>query len=257
VTDVRRLEHKIAKFASPASPVAADGREIGAVGRRDRLQAILQEIDEIILPSTLTFRNDGADALVLEVANRRLLRFNGAIAPQGEEGGELMTTGLVQAIDDLFAGAKPPRIRTSRLGRDIDPEEIGCSSAALAEAWGIDLYGSTSQDPAERLDTFMKACSDLSTAWFRLDAPGIIQKSGTEEDTGRLAALAESDLSAIDRSLNSCAADADGARCAILGPGDDGARSIAYIKAETSLALVMFASEDVSAFNALWQRVYQ
>ena len=184
MTDLRRLEHKIARLAAPDEHIEADGRDIGAADRRGRLLAIMQEIDETILPRTLTFRNDVAGVLVLEVANRRLLSVNDALAPQTGERGEVLTAELVQVIEAFLASTNELKISASRLGRPIGPDEIGCSSAMLAKEWGIDLYRSSPESLAERLDTFMEACSDLSSAWLRHDAPGIIQKSGTEEETG-------------------------------------------------------------------------
>ncbi len=255
--DRRRLEHKIARSGTPDGPIGVDGRELVAADRGSRLRAVLQEIDEVILPSTLTFRNDAGHTLALEVANRRVLRIENIPVPRTDEDGEFPTARLVEAIEGFVAGEGVLKVRSAKLGRQISPDEIGCSSETLAKELAIDLYGGASEDLIDRFGTFVDSCAGFSTASFRLDASGIVQKSGPEEDTRRLAALAESDLLAMDRQFDRCSRGVAPARCAIVGSGDDGARSIAYVKADTSLALILVASEHVPEVNALWHRIHR
>lgn len=256
MTNTRRLEDKIARLAGPDIPIQEDGREVGGRDRRGRLLAFIQEIDETILPSELVFDNYAKDALVVEVANRRLLRLNGEDLPQTGDG-EVLFPDLAQTIEDFLSETDTLKVTASRISRQIDPSEVGCSSTMIAKYWAIDPYRGAPESALDRLDIFMEACSVLSSAWMRLDAPGIIQKSGTEEDTQRLAAIIESDLSEVDRNLEQCTSDSSGSHCTILGTSSGDARSIAYVKAGTSLALVIFASEQLPQVHSLWQSIHR
>jgi len=257
VTDLRRLKHKIARLAASGNEIDAAGRDLGPASGRDGLLAILQEIDETILPSKLTFRIEDIVDVELEVANRRLLSFNGAIVPTDDKGRDLLIAALEQAVEGLFAGTGSPKVTASPINRKIGPDEIGCSSTMLAKVWGIDLYGDASGNTAERLDAFMDACSGISLAWLRRDAHDSIQKRGSDQDTTRLATLLEYDFPALERSFEGGSPDTRGAHCAILGSARNGTNAIAYIKTDTSLALVLIAPEGVPKFHALWQNTYQ
>jgi hypothetical protein len=204
----------------------------------------------------LVFSTSAQDKLVLEVANRRLLRLNGTALPQTEEG-EFLLSVPARTIESFVSGTQMLKVKGSRLSHQIDPSEVGCSSTVIAKFWGIDLYRSASESEEIKLDSFMEACSPLSFAWMRLDASAIMQKSGTIEDTQLLASIFESDLSEVDRNLGQFTSEPIGPNCTIFGTQCSDGRSIAYLKAGTSLALVLFASDNLSQVHSLWRSIHQ
>lgn len=256
MTKSTRLEHKIARLAEPDASVQKDGRLLTATDLRGRLLVLLQEIDETILPSKLVFSTAAQDKLVLEVAHRRLLRLNGTALPQTAEG-EVLLSVPAGRIQGFVSGTEILKVKGSRLSRQVDPSEVGCSSTAIAKFYGIDLYRTAPESEEIRLDSFMEACSPLSSAWMRIDASGIIQKSGTIEDTQLLAAILESDLAELDRNLAQFTSEPIGPYCTIFGTSCRDKRSIAYLNAGTSVALVLFVSKKSSQVHSLWRSIHQ
>ena len=267
MSEIRRLQDKLAKLSAAAEGVDNGGRNIRAADKKGLLLAVLHEIDETILARELTFQNDAGSTLVLVVAARRLLGlgeqtgaakspFHDTILGQSfSEPSEALFGALAALLNEFLEGTSKLVVRPRKLSRATDPSEIGCSAEALAQAWSLELYGSHESASSDRIEDFIAACAKISLASVRFDAENIRQKSGQEDELQRLVGLAQRNHSHLDSLLSNCVVKSDAPRCAILGSSDGNRQSILYVASGTVRALVMISSDQLADIYSLWRNV--
>lgn len=267
MSEIHRLQDKLAKLRAAAEGVDSGGRNIRAADKKGLLLAILHEIDETILGRELTFHNDAGSTLVFEVAARRLLglgeQSGAAKSPSYEtilgqsfsEASGTLFDALAALLDDFLADTSKLVVKSRKLSRATDPSEIGCSAEALAQAWSLDLYNGNGSASTDQLDEFFAACAEISLASVRFDAENIYQKSGQEDELQRLVELAQCDHSHLDKLLDECIAKANPPRCVVLRSSQGNRESILYVAAGTARALFMISSEIFSDVISLWRVV--
>ncbi len=267
MSDIHRLQDKLAKLSAATEGADSGGRNIRAVDKKGLLLAILHEIDETILARELTFQNDAGSALVLEVAARRLLglaeqsgaakspSYDTILRQSFSEPSETLFGALAALLDEFLEGASKLVVRSKKLSRATDPSEIGCSAEALAQAWSLDLYDGDGSAAADQLDEFFAECAEISLASVQFDAEKIHRISGQEDELGRLVELAQRDHAHLDKFLDECIAKSATPRCVVLGSSHGNRESILYVAAGTTRALFMISSEQLADIISLWHRV--
>ena len=163
MSEDKRLRDKLGKLA--AEDDGAGPRRLPAGPDGDLTRAILEEIDETILPRTLDFSAPDGSTLTLEVARRRLLAI--AAHPDapadGPERDRLLAplspdddAALAAVADAIarFAGAAAHlTVAVAPLSRPAGAGPLGRSAAAIAGMLGITLYDAAPQvempDPAK------------------------------------------------------------------------------------------------------------
>jgi hypothetical protein len=197
VSDDRRLRNKLDKLA--AEDGGAGPRLLSPTTDGGLTRAILEEIDETILPRTLEFRAPDGSALSLEVANRRLLGIAGP--PDGPEGEAHLAplppdddAALARVADALarFAGsAASLTVAAAPLSRAAGAGTLGRSAAAIAEVLGLTLYDTAPRvempDPAKGFGAGLARLA-LAMAEVSGSEPGPATGHDAEA-VGRLSAL--------------------------------------------------------------------
>ncbi len=265
MSDLNRLEEKIAKLNAASTGVSANGREIPASDSNSLFRAILLEIDETMLARELIFENDNGITLGLEVANRRLLRFSGLsdenhselAAPLLEKTFSQDNSPLIEALFEVFTvflqDTTKLLVRSAKLSTTSNPTDIGCSPQGLAEAWSIDLYEGEKNEHEKHFMGFLNACSEFMLACVQFDDNGISEKTGQENELSLLSELVQSDFSQLNERLkNSLHSDA-APQCLMLGPDGIDGQSILYFSAGDKRALMNIPAEQASEVYQLWR----
>jgi hypothetical protein len=255
VNDDRRLRDKLARLAA-----GDDGRPETA---QDPLRAILLEIDETILPRTLTFQAADGAALVLEVANRRLqavVGLPGDVAPETEGDGVLgplppddagALAAVAAALRDFAHRHGGITVRAERLERGLDASGLGRSAAALAQAAGRELYDAPipipMPDPARGFEAGLARLARATTA---ISDGAASAATGPDADAvRRLSSLGTAPLAALMARLGPRAARTG--RFVVMAGGDE-ALFVGQSDAARAVAALLSA-DHAGAVVALWQ----
>lgn len=267
MSDIERLKNKLARLSANTDAMDATGREIQAADGKGLLRAVLQEIDETILAREIIFRNAAGSTLGFEVANRRLLRVSDWPAKS-------IPAAAATALKLPFADAASPAIDAlakllqvflkdrdsltvsfARLSRSSDASEIGCSAAALAEAWSLDLYATSEASQKRLLEKFIASCADLVQAWLLIDGLDILRSGGPADQVQQLTELSRGDIAAFDEQLVHASPAAERAHCMLLGTKEPKSATILYAKNAESRAFMLLPAEHWPEISALWHRI--
>ena len=101
--DARRLKSKIARLANASGGHDAEGRPILSGEHTDGLTAVLREIDETILPRSLTL-SSARGAIVMPAGNRRLIAIE---TVAGDALAEVASVGAVSALASTMLAGSP------------------------------------------------------------------------------------------------------------------------------------------------------
>ncbi|MCU0856599.1 MAG: hypothetical protein MUF63_17495, partial [Rhodobacteraceae bacterium] len=255
MSDDKRLRDKLDKLA--AEDAAGAPRRLRAGPDGSLARAILEEIDETILPRTLAFRAPDASTLSLEVANRRLLGIVQDPAARGELPGLLppdddaALAAVAEALARFADDAGELTVTAGPLARATGPGGFGRSAAALAQALGLRMYDAprpvAAPDPAQG---FEAGLAKLAQAVAEVSGSDPHAPSGPDaEAVGRLAALGGEALARIAEGLGPEALRAG--RFLLLAAGDE-ALCLGQ-KAAGRAVVALLPADHAGAVAALWE----
>lgn len=205
LSDAERLKSKLERLGSPAARRALVAR-LGSGGSEARI-AFCEFLDEIILARRVGFRPASGDALVADIANRRLLRIETlpahVDAPASamealRPGDAAQIRQVADAIGAFLDGAGAPlSVTEDPLPERPSADMLGRSAAALADAMGVTLYAAPAEDPSEPPPPPREAGSptleDIALAVRQTAADGrtalLSGDAGTIDASGRLAGV--------------------------------------------------------------------
>lgn len=250
MSDFARLEDKLAKL-SQRERVAGEGRRLRGASPEARLAALVDEIDETILPRRLSFAVEGGATVHLAVANRRLQALVGPAPdlPQGDhkgvvdqplqDAGDAGVADLKDLLLSVFKGEGAVSIHSARPTGGGFPSDVGVPSNILARAWAVSEVEDTQLSPDEILTKFLKGLGDDALAWLKIQGENVTDQGG---DTGAAEALGEQAALFLDGYFGKFEA---------LFPNEAGACAtlIAPVKRDGAAALFVEIG-DVSAFVA-------
>ena len=196
MNDFARLEEKLSKLRQ-RERAPGEGRKLKGADASTRLAALVDEIDETILPRRLTLTLDGA-VLHLAVANRRLQAML-APAPAIEGAADLAGVALPDVedahvpalrtvLDQILALPGPVAMTARRLDVAF-ASDIGIPANLLGRAWGVEDVGQTEAlAPSELMRKFLDDLGDDALAWLRIEGEEVADQRGDPE---RIASLGE------------------------------------------------------------------
>jgi hypothetical protein len=254
VSDDKRLRDKLDKLA--AEDAAGGPRRLRAGPDGSLTRAILEEIDETILPRTLAFRAPDGSTLSLEVANRRLLGIARDPAARGELPGLLAPddddalAAVAEALARFADGAGALTVTAGPLARQTGPGGLGRSAAALAQALGLRMYDAPRTvavpDPAQG---FEAGLARLAHAMAEVTGSDPHAPSGPDaEAVGRLAGLGGDALARIAEGLGPEALRAG--HFLLLAAGDEAL--FLGQKAAGRAVVALLPADHAGAVAALW-----
>jgi hypothetical protein len=187
VSDEPELERKLVRLAAAAA-VRDGARPLPAPSGAD-LEALLDEIDAVVLPRTLRFDGGGAP-LFCEVAGRRVLRaYLGKQRPAEPLDVSDGAAAAVRAVFESFLkGASDVIVTTVPLSGEGLGAEIGISAGALRSAW--DLPGPDESEPADRIAALIAANEEGLLSWH-LSGPDGDSSGGNADDSTALGLLGQ------------------------------------------------------------------
>ena len=206
MSEFERLKDMIAKLRAKGQQ-GAGGRGLSGADAAGRLAALLQEVNETILPRRLILRWDDGDGIQLAVANRRL---QGVLAPSAGALGalagqplsdpeEAVTQKVRDALLDLLDKAEGAQIQSVHLGQDDLGSDAGLSAEALLREWGLADRANGGTGKSDALPAFLAAMSKSAIAWLSVEGEDVADQHGDEADIAR---LGESAAYLLDAYLN-------------------------------------------------------
>lgn len=151
------LSKVVNRFATPSKELAAE-RSTLPRSARARLDRLLQEIDETILPRRLRVSCENAPYVELTVSNRRLVvvRKNGSAGASLKSSRSLSAEFAAQLLDlskqakTVSRAPEPQPLRAKQM-------EQSCTVETLRRTLGLDAAKESIDDLKERLDRFADA----------------------------------------------------------------------------------------------------
>jgi len=265
MSDIDRLTRNLQKLAAPIEPTRQPGRTVLATGEHGVLRSVLQEIDATILGREIVFQIDAGTALVIEAANRRLLRLKApdvdpATIPDRLIGQPILESDTVLLdklrclLADFARSADKVFVETSRLGRTIDPGEVGCSAVSLAAKWGIDLGNGAKINPADRFENFVLACGDISLASVVIAGDAAARQTGPADGILRLADLVAHDLGPMQQKIDGCLTAAEMADQLTVVGDRHSPEVVVYAVAGDVRAYFIVPSDSIRDIHAAWMQ---
>ncbi len=150
-----------------------------------RLQALLQEIDETVLPRLLHLKCGARAIACLTVSQRRLIDIDMPGRPSLPRDAEKLTQLMAARLQEIAESRGAMSITVARRPDSPTQAEAACSVAALRRAFTL----SGSQNAMDRLWPQIEAQSAAWTLWSGSAAQG--KASGAPEWTGPLQDFAE------------------------------------------------------------------
>ncbi len=262
MSDIDRLNQKLARLAGPIEAGDGAGRVLAGSGPEALLAAMLEEIDETVFARDLRFETDSGAVLVFEVANRRLLALKEAspavpgLAPQAlgdtDQGAiESLRPGLIAFLQP----AQRLRVSATRPERAPDPGDIGCSVAVLTRLWLPEAgLGPISPPPSpERLaDGFADAFGEIASAGLLLRDDAPVARTGPEDAVARLQQTAR-DIDRLRAKLSACLRDGGtGGYVAALDWAED-SQTLILASAGPMTALLLAPPERLDDIRKAWR----
>lgn len=257
--NTRRLAERIAKLAASETP-SPEGRELAPGPDGSALAAILREVDETVLPRTLTFRR-GEGRLVLSAGNRRLITVDAAEGPGASAARDMLGRPLTQpdvallgrlrdALVSALPGGAPIRVRTAAPSARGGNFASGTTAAALASAWGVDLASAAESGSPGPVDDFLGVAPSLSRAWIRLAAGRVTEAGGDATLAGRLRDFADSaDMAELDMAQHG-----DGPSFVAIGRAPDDGDCLVYLSDKADAVLMMIPADGLDAAKTGWRK---
>jgi hypothetical protein len=256
VSDERRLRDKLEKLAAEGTGDGA-ARRLEASGERDMLRAILEEVDETMLPRTLIFRADDGAILRLEAANRRLLgvadvtreTHGSAMLPllAPDDDGALATVASV--LRSFATGRTGLTVTVAPLARGSGPGNRGRAANAVGAALGLELYRSDARlSTSDSAQGFDAGLARAALAIMEISGGQPLPAGGS--DPSAVARLAKFDREALAPFAE------------VLGPAGGGGFLLLMGEVEAlfigekpsgSTVVALLPAERAGAVAALWQ----
>lgn len=259
--DVRRLKDQIARLNAPSPKASADGRDILGSGETDGLAAVLREIEETILPRSLTLTSERG-SVVISAGNRRLFSVDavtgeGLAHVSGVVGLSLTrpdVADLGRLRDTLvagFGGAKAIFVKSAPVAGDSSKFADGTTAAALASAWGVELSMASTPLPADLgpVAAFIEAIPEIPQAWIQMAAGKTTAEGGAPELTKKLKKFAGS---AHMAGLKAVATPEKGRFVAIgRAPGDG--NCLILVENDADAALMLLPADKLESAKGIWR----
>ena len=234
-----------------ASPDGA--RAVVLTDMADGLRAILAEISETVLTRDVVVSIDGADAVMLRLAGRRIYDVTGAKAgvlngtalseENTEQAGDLATL-----FQDLLYNATEVSFLAVRSETPVDPTAIGWSADALAQAWGVDLFQARATlSPAD----FVQACKDTAVASLLVEADAEPLVEGAAE----LVQILRDQIgrpNVPSANLSRCFRAKTDANLIVLGTGAGDNLSIVLARSDNSQGALLVPADQIGTVYEAW-----
>lgn len=239
----------------------AEGRVLRGANADALLAAIVNEIDETILPRRLSFKADTGVTFHLAVANRRL---QAMLAPAPESANPLENVALKDAEDentsklrDVLAttldGATTLSVLSARQGSAGFPSDIGVPSNILARAWNIDTAESVETDPSKLMESFLFALGDIVIGWIQIEGEDVTAEQGDNAFIEELSEQAALFLDGYFAKRDALLAQGSRGRAIGLGPvGPDGT-AVLFVDFDDTSAFIALPADKLGAIAAKWQ----
>ena len=159
-------------------------------------------------------------------------------------------------LDDFLSGTEILHVAASKLSRDIDAAEIGCSVDYLASAWRVALYGENPVDVAAALEPFIGYCQDISLAWIMVEADGSPEKHGHSEELVGIQSVYDSYLSGNTKELMDYLQVKNDSRCLILGTDVASERSVVLLDTGETKLFCLISGAELAAVISAWHQVF-
>lgn len=259
--DVRRLKSKIARLANASGGHDAEGRPILSGEGTDGLTAVLREVDETILPRSLTL-SSARGTIVMTAGNRRLIAIEtvagDALAEVASIAGLSLTRPdvadlgrLRDALVAAFDKTPDVRVKSAPIPGGTMTFADGTTAAALASAWGIELLGDDGDPAIERepLDMFLASMPNIPRAWLQLEGGKPKAEGGSANLVSRLKNFADSaDMADLDMM-----ATPEGSRFVAIGRAPDDGDSLLFVSKDTASALLLLPSDQLETAKSAWR----
>ncbi|NCQ23298.1 MAG: hypothetical protein GW798_02515 [Roseovarius sp.] len=136
-----RLDGLLRRFATPAGRLARRSATLPD-DPRARLDALLQEIDEIMLPRRIELRIDGKTLAHLSAYSRRLASVEIVARPGSRPTGETIASDFADRLLEIAATPGTLTCRSARHQNRPRANDSTCSVGALKAALGFDVQRS-------------------------------------------------------------------------------------------------------------------
>lgn len=158
--ELRAIQAKLSRLGSGDDVFEGRWLNIGSATGAPMLTRMLQEIDDTVLPLSLTFQRGDAE-IKIDVAGRRLVRVQSiggldsssdelhekTISPEDDEAMKGLTAHF-QAFADMSGGAS---VQAEKLRDAPDGANVGVSLYQLEEAWGLKVELPEGDTPLQML----------------------------------------------------------------------------------------------------------
>lgn len=252
--DKNTLAQKLAALSSEGETFE-NGRRVISDGTEPAvLTAILAEVDMTVLPRKLTFRMDASEITL--VAGGRRLRglvraskdIKGVTGVLGKalsrEEPEIID-GLRGILDQFIATASQLTVESDEPDAMGGQTEAGVTAKTLADMWDVTINVA----PATPMQTFLRACGPLATAWIVLADNQANTTGGDGTQLNALKDALDHQWSKFSGSVDQLTGEA-GFICLNNALGDVGSVAIAKLAGEA--ALICYDANNMSELHEAW-----
>lgn len=265
MSDYARLEEKLTKLRG-RERAPGEARKLRGADAAGRLAALIEEIDETILPRRLTLTAADDIAVHLAVANRKLQAMI-APAPPVEGASDIVDKPLPDAEDPtvpalravlerVLSGADTVAVSAVRL-KAVFGSDVGVPAGVLARAWNLSRASSGERSPEEVLDGFVKDLGRAARAWLRINGEEVVGQGGGEARLERLGEQAAVFLDGYFGKFDSLFPE-DALSCAtVIAARGNAGDAVLYIEYGEVSAFIAADPARVAAMAARWQSLVE
>lgn len=262
MSDFARLESKLNKLrARERTP--GEGRKLRGPNADALLAAIVDEIDETILPRRLSFALESGSVLHLAAANRKL---QAVVSPAPAGLPDSVCDQELGDVDDPTVAAIAEGLRavladggtltlSSIRPKTLFASDIGIQTSLLRKAWQIDEQDSApaAKDPGEILGGFLASLGDEALAWLRIEGEAVTDQGGDTKAATELGETAAVFLDGYFQKFEEAFPEPSLACATLISPAKEGAAALFFVEIGELSAVIAAKTADAISLAARWQ----
>lgn len=239
------LQSRIARLARPDRNTGNGQHVLRGETGRERFLALLEELDETVLPRVVTVADGGGMSLSLVVMGRRLKAISNPDAPECSD-----PVSVRKYLWSFIDRATQPRfISIARVG-ELPGVGNGLAISSLSDG---SFEGAPHHHDTNPVPGLFRHLQNEMLAWVTLNQQGQPLKQGGESAwTSRLVDLVETELSKLEAQRRQAQTSGKPAGCVLLSFGGQDGVTLLYARSDRSGFVALVATKSLARVQLGW-----
>ena len=263
MSDFARLEEKLNKLRQ-RERAPGEARKLRGADAEALLVAIVNEIDETILPRRLSFDLESGKAIHLAAANRKLQALLSPV-PDGIDAAlqdqelpdaeDPKVASLALGLRNVLQDADSVRVSSMRPAK-LFASDVGVPTSQLKKAWGLtQAVSKSATDPNEILTGFLATLGDDTVAWLRIEGEAVTDQGGDADVLEKLGETAAVFLDGYFSKFDTAFPEASLSCGTVIAPGPGQSAALFFVEIGEYSAVIAAKPEKVFGLATRWQRM--